>query len=57
MKGASAALDTAKIKMMRGISCCAFFFLVFSQLTVGGLALMHLVPASEIGPGFFGLCF
>ena len=30
------------------------FFLVFSQLTVGGLALMRLVPEAEIGPGFFG---
>ena len=25
-----------------------------SQLTVGGLALMCLVPATEIGLGFFG---
>ena len=32
------------------------FFLVFSQLTVGGLALMHLVPAAEIGKGFFRTC-
>src|SRR5262245_64037835 len=32
------------------------FFLVFSQLTVGGLALMRLVPATEIGPGFFRTC-
>jgi hypothetical protein len=32
------------------------FFLVFSQLTVGGLALMRLVPAAEIGPGFFRAC-
>src|SRR4051812_13044149 len=32
------------------------FFLVFSQLTVGGLALMRLVPAAEIGPGFFRTC-
>src|SRR5688572_1982246 len=29
------------------------FFLVFSQLIVGGLALMRLVPAAEIGKGFF----
>jgi DMSO reductase anchor subunit len=32
------------------------FFLVFSQLTVGGLALMRLVPAAEIGKGFFRTC-
>ncbi len=32
------------------------FFLVFSQLTVGGLALMWLVPATEIGLGFFRTC-
>jgi hypothetical protein len=32
------------------------FFLVFSQLAVGGLALMHLVPAAEIGKGFFRTC-
>jgi hypothetical protein len=32
------------------------FFLVFSQLTVGGLALMRLVPAEEIGKGFFRTC-
>jgi hypothetical protein len=32
------------------------FFLVFSQLTVGGLALMHLVPSAEIGKGFFRTC-
>ena len=32
------------------------FFLVFSQLAVGGLALMCLVPAAEIGPGFFRTC-
>ena len=32
------------------------FFLVFSQLTVGGLALMRLVPEAEIGPGFFRTC-
>jgi hypothetical protein len=32
------------------------FFLVFSQLTVGGLAFMRLVPAAEIGPGFFRTC-
>jgi hypothetical protein len=32
------------------------FFLVFSQLTVGGLALMRLVPAAEVGPGFFRTC-
>jgi hypothetical protein len=32
------------------------FFLVFSQLTVGGLALMRLVPAVEIGKGFFRTC-
>jgi hypothetical protein len=32
------------------------FFLVVSQLTVGGLALMSLVPATEIGPGFFRTC-
>jgi hypothetical protein len=32
------------------------FFLVLSQLTVGGLALMRLVPAAEIGPGFFRTC-
>ncbi len=32
------------------------FFLVFSQLTIGGLALMSLVPAAEIGKGFFRTC-
>jgi hypothetical protein len=32
------------------------FFLVCSQLTVGGLALMRLVPAAEIGKGFFRTC-
>jgi hypothetical protein len=32
------------------------FFLVFSQLTVGGLALMRLVPEAEIGKGFFRIC-
>jgi hypothetical protein len=32
------------------------FFLVFSQLTVGGLALMHIVPEAEIGKGFFRTC-
>jgi hypothetical protein len=32
------------------------FFLVFSQLIVGGLALMRLVPAAEIGKGFFRTC-
>jgi hypothetical protein len=32
------------------------FFLVFGQLTVGGLALMRLVPAAEIGKGFFRTC-
>jgi hypothetical protein len=32
------------------------FFLVFSQLIVGGLALMRLVPATEIGKGFFRTC-
>jgi hypothetical protein len=32
------------------------FFLVFSQLTVGGLALMYLVPTKEIGKGFFRTC-
>jgi len=32
------------------------FFLVCSQLAVGGLALMHLVPAEEIGKGFFRTC-
>jgi hypothetical protein len=32
------------------------FFLVFSQLTVGGLALMLLVPEAEIGKGFFRTC-
>ena len=32
------------------------FFLVFSQLTVSGLALMRLVPEAEIGPGFFRTC-
>lgn len=32
------------------------FFLVFSQLTVGGLVLMRLVPAAEIGKGFFRTC-
>jgi hypothetical protein len=32
------------------------FFLVCSQLTVGGLALMHLVPAEAIGKGFFRTC-
>ncbi|HSF29413.1 MAG TPA: hypothetical protein VLK82_02930 [Candidatus Tectomicrobia bacterium] len=32
------------------------FFLVFSQLTVGGIALMRLVPAAEIGKGFFRTC-
>jgi hypothetical protein len=54
MKGASAALDPRQDDerniMLR------IFFLVFSQLTVGGLALMHLVPAAEIGPGFFRTC-
>src|SRR5215475_1114399 len=54
MQGASAALDTRQDDerniMLR------IFFLVFSQLTVGGLALMHLVPAAEIGPGFFRTC-
>jgi hypothetical protein len=32
------------------------FFLVFSQLTVGGLALMRLVPEADIGKGFFRTC-
>lgn len=32
------------------------FFLVFSQLTIGGLALMNVVPAAEIGKGFFRTC-
>jgi hypothetical protein len=32
------------------------FFLVFSQLTVGGLALLRLVPEAEIGKGFFRTC-
>jgi hypothetical protein len=32
------------------------FFLVCSQLTIGGLALMRLVPAEEIGKGFFRTC-
>lgn len=32
------------------------FFLVFSQLTVGGLALMRLVPEAAIGKGFFRTC-
>jgi hypothetical protein len=32
------------------------FFLVFSQLTIGGLALMSLVPAADIGKGFFRTC-
>jgi hypothetical protein len=32
------------------------FFLVFSQLSVGGLALMRLVPEAEIGKGFFRTC-
>jgi hypothetical protein len=32
------------------------FFLVFSQLTIGGLALMYVVPAEEIGKGFFRTC-
>jgi hypothetical protein len=32
------------------------FFLVFSQLTVGGLAMLHVVPAQEIGKGFFRTC-
>jgi hypothetical protein len=32
------------------------FFLVFSQLTVGGVALMRLVPEMDIGPGFFRTC-
>jgi hypothetical protein len=32
------------------------FFLVCSQLTVGGLALMRLVPTEEIGKGFFRTC-
>jgi len=32
------------------------FFLVCSQLTVGGVALMRLVPAEEIGKGFFRTC-
>jgi hypothetical protein len=32
------------------------FFLVFSQLAVGGLILMRLVPAAEIGKGFFRTC-
>jgi hypothetical protein len=32
------------------------FFLVFSQLTVGGLLLLHLVPAAAIGKGFFRTC-
>jgi hypothetical protein len=32
------------------------FFLVLSQLTVGGLAMMRLVPAAQIGPGFFRTC-
>ena len=32
------------------------FFLVFSQLTVGGLAFMRLVPEAEIGKGFFRTC-
>ena len=32
------------------------FFLVFSQLIVGGIAVMRLVPAAEIGKGFFRTC-
>jgi hypothetical protein len=32
------------------------FFLVFSQLTIGGLAVMHVVPAEAIGKGFFRTC-
>jgi hypothetical protein len=32
------------------------FFLVFSQLTVGGLALMRIVPDAAIGKGFFRTC-
>jgi hypothetical protein len=32
------------------------FFLVFSQLTVGGLTLMRLVAVEEIGKGFFRTC-
>ncbi len=32
------------------------FFLVFSQLTVGGLALLRIVPEAEIGKGFFRTC-
>ena len=32
------------------------FFLVCSQLTIGGIALMRLVPAEEIGKGFFRTC-
>jgi hypothetical protein len=32
------------------------FFLVFSQLTIGGLALLRLVPEAEIGKGFFRTC-
>ena len=32
------------------------FFLVFSQLTVGGLASTTVVPAAEIGKGFFRTC-
>ena len=32
------------------------FFLVFSQLTIGGLAMMTVVPAESIGKGFFRTC-
>jgi hypothetical protein len=32
------------------------FFLVLSQLSVGGLALLILVPLREIGKGFFRIC-
>ncbi|MGH8060281.1 MAG: hypothetical protein ACREOH_24095 [Candidatus Entotheonellia bacterium] len=32
------------------------FFLVFSQLAVGGLTLLTLVPLREIGKGFFRTC-
>jgi hypothetical protein len=32
------------------------FFLVFSQLAVGGLAAMCLVPEAEIGKGFYRTC-
>ncbi len=32
------------------------FFLVLSQLSVGGFALLSLVPLAEIGKGFFRTC-